>query len=222
MAADSRIDWPKDIAFCDSCAWHTFQHTEVSTLLISEILQIGVPTTDAAVQRSRVLSLKGPFGLPTPLANPFQSRCPCSDSELPILEQHSCRFCGFCICVLFVHIPLAFCFYWFLQIFNGFQVAAPLLSLALHNFLFQIAEGVAFSRGPTPLLVTLFVSRVHHCGVYVYGMVISIHDSCQRLNQLKILAGSCYLVRKGNTSRLNLTTEIEAIQLQFLLFGDLT
>lgn len=99
-------------------------------------------------------------------------------------------------------------------------MAAPLLSLALHNFLFQIAEGVAFSRGPTPLLVTLFVSGVHHCGVY--GMVISIHDSCQRLNQLKILAGSCYLVRKGNTSRLNLTTEIEAIQLQFLLFGDLT
>jgi len=193
-AADARIDWPKDIASCDSCSWHTFQHTKIiSTLLISEILQIRVPTSDAAVQRSRVLSFKGPCGLSHSNSESDSKTHSPYPRSFPILERHSCRFCGFCICVLFVHIPLAFCFYWFLQIFNGFQVAAPLLSLALHNFLFRKAEGVAF---PVPLAAphpffSQFVSGVHHCGViWLYRYMTHVNDCKLKIFSRQLLFGS--------------------------------
>lgn len=63
-----RIDWPRDIASCDSCSAVAHFSTLFPHFWFRKILQIpsGVPTTDAAVQRSRVLSLEGPQRQPLP------------------------------------------------------------------------------------------------------------------------------------------------------------
>lgn len=179
-----RIDWPRDIASCDSCSAVAHFSTLFPHFWFRKILQIpsGVPTTDAAVQRSRVLSLEGPQRQPPSRATPslhFSS---------PIFQAaHSCRFCG-----LWIYI-----FHWH-SAFIGF-----------YKYLMDFKWRLCCCRCRWHFIILLWRGCLAPLRVkWSAYMVISIHDSCQPARGS--FAASCRFgldsIGKGNKSRL--TTEI--------------